>query len=436
MGKKHKFDFSEHEYGPEETMKRLQDLDDIIYGKKTVTSILDIADTMDDSKIIMDNGLSKAINDAIIYKKKSNHSVIVNQDELEDTCDENDYAEEFSDVDESDNEIEDTNEDTSNWCDEIVNDDSSKTSSDECYDECDDNPNENVYANFDGRSVDFIVFNNLGRLTINDGIAPTSYSFPYGLNRDLNPRIKNIDLENADSSAISDMMGLLIDYIVTLKHPTALWTKDEFEAIPNFRIKSKVGYDFSSYKFFELDNYIAGYYVEKSSLNNLIDTFDDMNYTNEDIIKSLVSIAYACGNINNAFFDEDDDYLDVLYTNEFYNYKYEFENHFINDEMNAIANNDDENVERPNVMSMKDTQIEARELIEELTHIPYFDDADDFDDDDEDDEDDDEFSDLFDGEDSAKVSEEKSDKVETTAENRESSDDDSLVVNVHRKTDK
>lgn len=479
MGKKHNNDYYEDET-PEMRLKRLQDIDDIIYGKKSA-SVLDIT-KINDSKIIMENGLSKELNDAIMYDRQSKHK----RYEL----DESDY------YDDSENEYRYTND---GECDSYDDDSISlseieEIASDEKYEKLSKDGKEAVneimdilhnpqYLDDDEdvhyltddekfeldrqyrdemeqsiRPINFVYFQKYDRLVINDNIAPTSYSYIYGLNRDLNPRAK-YDIENMDASDLVDKIDQLIEYIITLKHPTAIWTKEDFYGSEVLKTSSKGGYNDNRYRFFEVDNYVLGYYIDEDLLSDFYKSLDNYKTHDEDMLKTCISVAYACGNMNNAFFAEDVDYIQTLYEDDELNCDMEFEFLFEADKDDEEIVKSGETGYAPFVKSMQDTQIYARELIELLTHQSYFD----FDDDDDDDYDEegDEFdldSDKYNDTETEDDSESKYDTsnndIETSVDsNDDSSDDenfddlvsedmeevddeDSLVVNVHRKTDK
>lgn len=298
------------------------------------------------------------------------------------------------------------------------------------------------------RSIDFTYLEDFDRLVINDFIAPTSFSFEYGLDKFINPN--QIDTTMSfDSDEVMAMCDTLINYIVSLKHPTAIYTMEDFEK--KFKVVNEMGYDSECFRFMVHDdfNVVLAYYVATDLLKDLYEVFEAHSMDSFDMLWSLISIANACGSINDAFFVENKKYIETFMDSE-YNYDDELVNVF-NKMLDGDTDEDD--TINPVLSSVKDIQIEGRDLISKLTGQPYFDNDDDEDDDDVDQlmEDLDEEEDIDDDlDEEPEVSKEafeefKESRNDESDENDLMDDDmeevseeetEKLIVDVHRKTDK
>ena len=166
---------------------------------------------------------------------------------------------------------------------------------------------------------------------------------------------------------------------------------------------------------------------------------DELDYDIHDIFKTFISMSYAVGTLNQAFFVEDDLYLKAFKASDL-NQQVEFHNLFINDESTMLIDNieglDNFGVDN---FSLDDVQYYVREKISRLTGTSYLDDEDDDEDEDEDDdslEDEDDLDDDDDESEDDETEEEEdesdySDLLSADMESVNTSDD--LIVSVIRK---
>ena len=295
----------------------------------------------------------------------------------------------------------------------------------------------------DDRSIKFIVNDTLNRLVIDDGIAPTSFSFDIGLNQEL--------VRMYDSDELCDLTKALFTYMISLKHPTAIYEYNDFinRDFWKFGSVSKDTYDYEKYVFFTVNGYVLCYNIDKDSVQNFYDFIEKMEYEPNDILRIYVSMAYAVGTMNQAFFGEDETYIKALMKSS-YNKQKEFHNLFSNDESTIlIPNNQDITSEDGIIMyDLQESQTYVRDVIGKITGTSYFDDDEDDEDYEEEnevteyeetesnEEEDDSVSELF-SEDMENV--ENSESVEESAENKEQPSsneeysDDDFIVDVVRK---
>ena len=160
------------------------------------------------------------------------------------------------------------------------------------------------------RTIKSSVIDVLNRLKLDDGIAPTSYSFDIGLNQDI---VGSYDVDEA-----TEMICDLWTYIISLKHPTAIYRYDDFINTEKWKFSYviKDGYDHDQFAFFRVDNYVLCYMLEKDCLNHIMQKINASNYQLNEMIKTFISLSYAVGTLNQAFFVEDVEYVNTFMNSE------------------------------------------------------------------------------------------------------------------------
>jgi hypothetical protein len=276
--------------------------------------------------------------------------------------------------------------------------------------------------------------NGVGHITINDGIAPTTVSLEYISKGEVVP---NLDADQAGEICVE-----LMNYITSLKHPTAIYKTDEFynEEIWKFASVKNGTYNTSKFIFFEDDEYVFAYVIDTKSIEEFQQIINSQ-YP-EKILDVYINMAYAAGQLNQAFFAGDSKYVYNCYHNEEFNKQKEFHRLFIEDESTVICDEGNStNDDCVETYDLPELQANARETIKYLTGDITEEEYADFNSDteDEDDEEDSEdFSDLMDGtdEDVKFEDSESSDEVKTVTEmpdSNEADSDDDFVLPVIRK---
>lgn len=221
------------------------------------------------------------------------------------------------------------------------------------------------------REISFNILKDLNRLIINDGIAPTSVSLDIAIQEELDESIA------IDSDMVADTMTEVINYIKSLKHPTAIYYTDDFHNTDfwKFGRVSKNSYNDDRYFFMEHDKYVFAYIIDTESVNSLIEMLD--SYDNNDILSIILGMAYAAGTLNQAFFIEDERYIETFMHSR-YNKQKEFHKEFVDDlttvfiDINAEPDEDD----GVDLYPAEALQTNTREIIQLLNGSAYDDDDD------------------------------------------------------------
>ena len=218
----------------------------------------------------------------------------------------------------------------------------------------------------------------LYRIVVEDGIAPTSYSLLMGIEQELDGTY--------DADDVYAKCETLFEYIISLKHPTAVYSAEEFlnSSKYNFTRVACDKYDSSKFKFISSNGYVLCYLVDDKSVITMKELFDESGYDDKDLLKIYVSLAYACGTVMQAFFIEDEWYINEFKGSK-YNQKRLFHEIFVNDENTCILPDDTESIDDDGVYVTNAEYLhkDARDIIETVTGEEYFD----SDDDDEEDDD-------------------------------------------------
>lgn len=202
------------------------------------------------------------------------------------------------------------------------------------------------------KGVEFKVLEDLGRLTITDAVVPVSLYVPTILNT-----IEIVD-GPMDDDQLGDDMSLIFHYIISCKHPTAIFTPEEFFGF----MEDVESYNDAKYIFMSLeDELILAYKVEgREEVNDYL--FSTLQYAPEDVLRCFVAIAYMSGTVHSAFFVEESEYIEV-FVNSNYNLIDEFVEDFKSDTDTIIGEKDDEKVD---VIDVRELQTAARQRISTL----------------------------------------------------------------------
>jgi hypothetical protein len=279
---------------------------------------------------------------------------------------------------------------------------------------------------------------------IDDGISPIGLSIPV--------LVRSDDVEyDVDPSDASSIALELMNYIITLKFPSAIYECDEFfnEDFYKFSKCSGGKYNTEKYLFAEANGYVYCWLIDYDSWQQFFGFIDRFcpNSVSE-VLHVFVGMAYACGRMDTAFFSEDLEFAQAFAASSA-NSKKEFHNEFQNDPDTVLVPRDKkaDNSDIVVVHDLEELQSKARELITQLTGESYFDDdepdnsdvdffgdstGDDTDEDSEDDGYDDpaEALDNMDLSEESKPEEEKSDSIDRV----NTSDDDNFTIPVIHKT--
>lgn len=256
------------------------------------------------------------------------------------------------------------------------------------------------------RSTVFKYYEDIRRWCVDDGIAPSSMSVDVAEELDLDGKAntfmkwEDVDSEDYD---IPSWDGFIIDmanYITSLKHPTAIFLEKElFEDFGFNRLDGDFSYNTDKFFFLRKAPYIFAWKVDDQSLQGLFNAIDaDYEYAALSV-KILISMAYSAGAINNAFFAEDNEYIERFRLSKL-NEVEAFINDFTSDPKTKFEpeGSDLSFIREIGIDEIETLQSTVRQYITDLTSEPYFgedeDDDDDDDYDDEDDEDEDEDDDI------------------------------------------
>ena len=225
----------------------------------------------------------------------------------------------------------------------------------------------------DLRMITASVFEPVWRVLINDFIAPTAFAYGYEM------ECENLEKYASDPQEASNIISKIWEYIISLKHPTAIFTFDEF--IKYFGKTNS--YSTVDFVFFVDHNNkrIYAYYVNAESISNV------NRYANEflsssvlELIQFFVSLAYAAGRIDQVFFAENEGYVNNFENSE-YNQKSLFTKVFLNHDNTVFFDDQEGDIDYIcGHMAIKDIvelQGEVRELLTDII------DGEDDDDDDE-----------------------------------------------------
>ena len=161
----------------------------------------------------------------------------------------------------------------------------------ELEDESDD---EDIYPV--GITTDYL--EDVNKFTVEDEWYPTVVCPEWAMETN---KLDQRALDTMDADHLEDLMGELYDYIVMHKHPTAIYTEEEF--IKKFAFVREI--DHNKYKFFCQDGFIHCYVVEESFYSGFYSLGRDILHLSEKDLASYISlimgVADAVATVHNSF---------------------------------------------------------------------------------------------------------------------------------------
>ena len=160
--------------------------------------------------------------------------------------------------------------------------------------------------------IKFRFIEDLNRLIIDDGLAPTSISIDYVHST----AIKDMEY---DDDYTGNTVSLLYYYILSTKHPYMILTKEEFVNI----FRNVASYNTQNISLMEInDKYVAVYLVDKDTNEVLLDKIPEIyEFNNKEMLQYMLTIAINSGSIHNAFFYDQETYIEkfIDYTKSYTN---------------------------------------------------------------------------------------------------------------------
>ena len=160
--------------------------------------------------------------------------------------------------------------------------------------------------------IKFRFIEDLNRLVIDDGLAPTSISIDYVHST----AIKDMEY---DDDYTGNTVSLLYYYILSTKHPYMILTKEEFVNI----FRNVASYNTQNISLMEInDKYVAVYLVDKDSKEVLLDKIPEIyEFNNKEMLQYMLTIATNSGSIHNTFFYDQETYIEkfIDYTKSYTN---------------------------------------------------------------------------------------------------------------------
>ena len=160
--------------------------------------------------------------------------------------------------------------------------------------------------------IKFRFIEDLNRLVIDDGLAPTSISIDYVHST----AIKDMEY---DDDYTGNTVSLLYYYILSTKHPYMILTKEEFVNI----FRNVASYNTQNISLMEInDKYVAVYLVDKETHEVLLDKIPEIyEFNNKEMLQYMLTIAINSGSIHNAFFYDQETYIEkfIDYTKSYTN---------------------------------------------------------------------------------------------------------------------
>ena len=160
--------------------------------------------------------------------------------------------------------------------------------------------------------IKFRFIEDLNRLVIDDGLAPTSISIDYVHST----AIKDMEY---DDDYTGNTVSLLYYYILSTKHPYMILTKEEFVNI----FRNVASYNTQTISLMEInEKYVAVYLVDKDTNEVLLDKIPEIyEFNNKEMLQYMLTIAINSGSIHNTFFYDQETYIEkfIDYTKSYTN---------------------------------------------------------------------------------------------------------------------
>ena len=149
------------------------------------------------------------------------------------------------------------------------------------------------------------VFSSVKRVVVDDLYAPTAFCYADEFILDT---YIGYDGYN-DPTATANMTSKIIERIIALKHPSAIFTHDEFTKA----FAGVTSYSTVVFNFYKTDKYVFAYLVDAESFNDLNLAIEKECEQISDILDFYVSLAYAAGRSDQVFFYDNEEYIQKLY---------------------------------------------------------------------------------------------------------------------------
>ena len=160
--------------------------------------------------------------------------------------------------------------------------------------------------------IKFRFIEDLNRLVIDDGLAPTSISIDYVHST----AIKDMEY---DDDYTGETVSLLYYFILSTKHPYMILTKEEFVTI----FRNVAEYDVRHITLMEInEKYVAVYLVDKDTKEVLLDKIPEIyEFNNKEMLQYMLTIAVKSGAIHDSFFYDQETYIEkfIDYTKSYTN---------------------------------------------------------------------------------------------------------------------
>ena len=185
----------------------------------------------------------------------------------------------------------------------------------------DDNELTEIKA-FPDRSIKVRIINELGKLIIDDGIFPTIISIPHIKETRMDEEFVNMMINcEADEDCekeydFTEYVANLMYFIIATKHPTAVFTVEEFMNSFNHI----VDIDTKDLIFFTNNEYVFFYLFNDEDRDKIYDLLDDMESI--DFIRSLYTIVLNSSTVHQSFFADDKDYVEKFRHSKYNNAEY------------------------------------------------------------------------------------------------------------------
>ena len=172
--------------------------------------------------------------------------------------------------------------------------------------------------------IKFRFIEDLNRLIIDDGLAPTSISIDYVHST----AIKDMEY---DDDYTGETVSLLYYFILSTKHPYMILTKEEFVNV----FRNVAEYDVRHITLMEInEKYVAVYLVDKDTKEVLLDKIPEIyEFNNKEMLQYMITIAVKSGAIHESFFYDQETYIEkfIDYTKSYTNL----------DDLTLLLNNSD-----------------------------------------------------------------------------------------------
>lgn len=203
--------------------------------------------------------------------------------------------------------------------------------------------------------VRFILKEELLRMDISDQVVPVSLYIPTLLST----ASIVLDESEYDSDQLGEDISTLFHYIISCKHPSAMFTVDDFN---EFMLDVK-DYDSDKYIFMILeDQFVLAYKVDgRKEFTEFL--LDECEYTPYEVLKCHISASFIVGTVHSAFFVENGDYLEA-FMNSKYNQTKVFIEEFRDDRSTKLGEKSIDNEHQ--LIDIRGLQTIARERISYL----------------------------------------------------------------------